>query len=88
MNCCDVLLSDKVKNMGVVVDGDIIFSGHVSKIYPKCYISSRGLHEILINSPVQLKIKLCESLMLSAIFCTSLNKADLYRLHKIQNNCI
>lgn len=87
-------LQRRVKNLGIIMDDALSFSEHVSMICKKCYGTLKYLYRVQCILPTNLKLQLCESLILPIMdYCISLygpllTNLDMYRLQKILNNCI
>lgn len=85
---------NECKNLGVWFDSDLRFTKHVNHVLKTSYNILKQLypHRNTINQ--NLKLKLCESLILSklsycdVVFGSYLLKIDKNRLQRIQNSCI
>lgn len=84
---------EKAKNLGVVVDSEIRFRDHVTRLVQKSFMSLKVLYSCrhFLNRP--LRKNLCESLVLSNfnycdfVYGYCIDKVDQYRIQKVQNMC-
>lgn len=84
----------EARNLGIVMDGGLKFEKHISEVAQQCYYRLRVLYHIRQYLSVDVRIRLCESLILS-----KLNYADtviggclLSRtkrlIQRVQNACV
>ena len=87
--CCDF-----VKTLGIVLDKELTFTRHISQLCQRAYFSLKQLlpFKYLLDSNV--KLLLCESLVLSVfnyadvVYGPCISQTDNQRLQKLQNLCI
>ena len=94
INNINIPLKNEVKNLGVIMDSSLNFEKHVTT----CIKSAITKLKILYNSKdilnKQLKIKLCDSLILSVfnyadvVYGPCITAENSYRIQKIQNCCL
>lgn len=90
----EVHLEKSVHNLGLLMDVNLNFTAHVNSVCQKCYYVLYNLYKFRDVFPNNLKLKLCESLVLPIIdYClivygSYLTNIDLQKLQKIQNNCV
>lgn len=90
----DIEFSDCVKNLGVMIDYNLRYESHVSKLLQKSYgkLKMLYLHKDYLSTKV--KLRLCDSLILSQLsYCDTLYwpallKKDQESLQKFQNACL
>ena len=92
----DQLLAPKssCRNLGLWIDVDLRFTTHVSKIIHKAYCTLRSLymHKDILSK--ELKLKLCNSLILShlayssIVYWPAILNRDKESLQRVQNSCI
>jgi hypothetical protein len=94
INDNDIETVSQAKDLGVIIDNDLSMSSHVSSICKRCYFALKSIYPLQYALTVQLKIKICDTLILSLInYClifygSFLTKNEFYRLQKIQNLCL
>lgn len=82
------------KNLGLWLDSNLRFHKHVNSLCQSSYNILRQLYQSRDIMSPKLKLKLCETLILSKLsYCDiiygfALIQDDVKRLQKIQNNCI
>jgi hypothetical protein len=90
---CSVELVDEARNLGVLMDGNLKFENHVKEIIKNCYYRLKVLYRIREYLNVDLRIFLCESLILSKLnyASTVIGGCLLSRtkklLQRVQNAC-
>lgn len=94
INGVNLIPSDYCKNLGIFFDTNLGFSKHVSHLIQKSYSKLRSLYFHKDSLSSEVKLKLCDTLILSNIaYCDTvywpaiLNK-DKESLQKVQNSCI
>lgn len=89
-----VEIVDEVKNLGLVMDNTFRYRKHISNCIRKGYASLRLLYPHRSYLSQKLKIKLCESLVLSKvmyccqIFYPCLDQETLNKIQVLQNSCL
>lgn len=84
---------DSVKNLGLLSDTNLRFTQHVSNCIQKTYLRLRLLYANKSSLNLNLKKKLCESLVLSIfyycyiVYYPCLDMATKKRIQKVQNTC-
>lgn len=84
---------DSAKNLGLVVDNDFRFGGHVKKMLQKSFMSLKLIYSNRHLLNFKLKKDLCESLVLSNfnycdfIYGPCLDLVRVNRIQKVQNSC-
>lgn len=82
------------KNLGLWLDEELRFTKHVNYLSQCCYLTLKQLYPHRDIMPSDLKLKLCNSLILSklsygdSIYGPALLKVDSDRLQRIQNSCV
>jgi len=82
------------RNLGVIFDSSLRFKSHISSITQKSFCVLRSLYSARDVLPRQLKIILCDSLILSKVnYCDvvygpCLDAVDRRRIQRIQNSCL
>lgn len=92
----DVFLevSGSCRNLGVFFDSDLRYKSHVAMLLKRCYSKLRVLYQFKDILTSDVKLKLCESLILSQIsYCDTvywpaLLQQDKNTLQKLQNACL
>lgn len=86
-------ISTSKKNLGVIVDSELKFSGHISMCLQKSYSSMKLLYANRGFLSQKVKVLLCEHLVLSffnycdTVYGPCLDAFDSYRVQKVQNYC-
>lgn len=86
--------SDSARNLGVIWDCQLRFDKHVSCLIQKGYGKLRILYLHKDYLPTDVKLRLCDALILSAlsyadvVFWPALLERDRESLQKLQNSCI
>lgn len=86
--------SDSARNLGVIMDCQLRFDKHVSYLLQKGYGKLKILYLHKDYLPRDIKLKLCDTLILSAlsyadiVFWPALFERDKESLQKLQNNCL
>lgn len=85
--------SDKVKNLGVVMDCSLSWKYYVSQICQKVQYSLHHLYKFRFNTPQNTRVRLVQSLILPLFdYCdfllTSADAECIFRLQVAQNNAI
>lgn len=94
LNGVNIDLSLEAKNLGLILNNDFRYKKHVSSCVQKAYANLRILYPHRSYLNVDIKIKLCEALVLSQFyFCAPiysfcLDSIDSYRIQKVQNSCL
>lgn len=89
-----IVFSETAKNLGVIMDDKLNFKSHVSHICRSAYVTLKGLYHIKDYVTTELKIKLCDSLVLSklnycdAVYGPGLTAECSNRIQKVQNSCV
>lgn len=89
-----VQLSDSVKNLGVVMDNSFRYISHVGNCLKRAYGILKMLYPHRRYLPEGVKLRLCESLILSQFnYCSQLysiclDQATIYKIQKLQNSCL
>lgn len=84
---------DSAKNLGLIIDTDLRFKEHVKKLMQKSFYSLKLLYSNRHILNFKLRIKLCDSLVLSHfnycdfIYGPCLDVTDKNRIQKVQNTC-
>lgn len=85
---------DRVRSLGVVLESDLGFLGHVNSLLQRAYSTLKLIYGHRQLLPVKTKILLCESLVLSVFnyadvlydsFITAVYKR---KIQKLQNSCL
>lgn len=90
----EIHIVEEVKNLGVVIDSDLRFKTHISKLMQKSYATIKLIYGNRHYLSRGTKIMLCESLVLSLLnFADSLYGPHLtsvfkHKIQKIQNSCL
>lgn len=90
----EIYIVEEAKNLGVVIDSDLRFKTHISKLMQKSYATIKLIYGNRHYLTRQTKIMLCESLVLSLLnFADSLYGPNLtsllkHKIQKIQNSCL
>lgn len=85
---------ESVRNLGVVMDNDLRFRGHVNTLLGRAYMSLKMLYPHRRSLPRDIKIMLCDSIVLShfnycdTVYGPCLDNADVRRIQKAQNSCL
>lgn len=89
-----LVVRDSVKTLGVVLDGGLAFSEHVTHSIQRAVGRLRGLYRYRSLLPESVKLQLMQSLVLSVFYyCypaygNSISKEDSQRIQRIQNTAI
>nr|CAI5817049.1 unnamed protein product [Callosobruchus analis] len=89
-----ICVTTEAKNLGLQIDENLRFTHHVNYLCQISYGSLRQLYPSRHLLPVNIKLKLCESLILSRVsYCDSvygpaLKIVDANRVQRIQNSCL
>lgn len=87
-------VSEECKNLGVYIDDNLRFSSHVNNIVRKSYAKLKLLYIHKDYLSTEVKLKLCDSLILSyisycdTVYWPALLNIDKQTLQKIQNACV
>lgn len=93
LNNTPLAFSNLSKNLGLLIDEDLRFSNHVSKLIQQAYMRLKLLFASRHILNVALKKKLCESLILpifsycNIVYFPCLDSINKNRIQKIQNTC-
>ncbi|KAL0849594.1 hypothetical protein ABMA28_013853 [Loxostege sticticalis] len=85
---------DKVRNLGLVFDSQLRFDSHVSECVRRCFYRLKLLYKIRPYLSEMLRIRLCESLVLSRLnYCDTvygpcLRGYSVKLVQRVQNACI
>ena len=82
--------SDKVRNLGVIMDENLTFKNHIDSIVSKCSWTLRQISQMRRNLDVKTTALLCNSLVFSRfLYCSSVigsaSQQVLNRLQRLQN---
>lgn len=83
----------QVRNLGIVMDENLKFEGHILEIVRNCFYRLKVLYRVRNYIDVETRIKLCESLVLSklnygdTVFGGCLLERTKRMLQRIQNAC-
>lgn len=87
-------INDNVKNLGVSFDGALRFDRHVSQCVRRAYVRLKFLYSYRHELSTNLKILLCDSLVLSifshgdVVYGNCLTAIQKKRIQKVQNSCL
>lgn len=88
-----IKVSDSLKNLGLFLDECLSFDKHICHLNRMCYATLKGIYRIKNMVSSELKLHICESLIMSKIqyclpvFGPALTKYNLQKLQIIQNTC-
>lgn len=94
LNGTKLTFTDSCRNLGVQFDTDLRFLGHVNNLLQKCYFKLKLLYAHRDVLSTDIKLRLCDSLILSLIsYCDvvywpALRQQDRHSLQKLQNACV
>ncbi len=84
---------NKCKNLGVTFDSTLSWAPHINGLVSKSYFKLRNLNKHIHNLSTHVKLKLCNSLILSNfdycdILFTNLSTNLKQKVQKVQNSCL
>lgn len=87
-------LVEEAKNLGLIMDNTFRYRKHIDKCLKSAYANLRMLYPHRSYLPVNVKLQLSQSLVLSQfnycsqIFFPCLDSDTLYKIQKVQNTCL
>jgi hypothetical protein len=90
----NLMVSDSVKTLGVVLDSGLAFSDHITHVSQVALGRLRGLYRYRNILPEAAKLQLAQSLVLSVLcYCfpaygNSITREEMSRLQKLQNSAL
>ncbi|CAH0555180.1 unnamed protein product [Brassicogethes aeneus] len=90
----DLKCSREAKNLGIIMDTNLRYEGHISKCIKKAYSSLKMLYPHRHILSQTLKLKLTDSLVLShfnycdVVYGPCLDKVNINRIEKVQKSCL
>ena len=94
VNDVPITLSNVSKNLGLWLDTELRFEKHISECIKKCIFKLKVLYSSRTILDLNLKLKLCESLILSVfnhcdvVYGPCLTASTSQKIQKIQNYCL
>ena len=90
---CDIVLSDSVRNLGVIIDNRLSFDKHVTSVCQSCYYHMKAFRHIRHSLSFETSSTIARSIVLSRLdFCNSVlygtSKKNLKKLQNIQNSLV
>nr|CAI5820014.1 unnamed protein product [Callosobruchus analis] len=90
----DIPIVEQAASLGITLDSDLRFDQHVTKLLQKSYATLRTVYANRHFLTKQLKIVLCESLVLSllnyadVVYSSYLTAALKQKIQKVENSCL
>jgi len=90
----DLPICERAKNLGVIIDSDLRFKSYISSLLQKSYSTLKLLYSNRHILNKDLKITLCDSLILSnfnycdVLYNSCLDQQDCKRIQMVQNACL
>lgn len=87
-------VSDKVKNLGLILDNTFRYKHQITKYISRAYLQLKKLYPYRHTLNIDVKTKLCEVFVLShftycsTVYHSALDRDTEYRIQKVQNSCL
>ncbi len=84
---------DRCKNLGVIFDSHFNWESHINKLVSHSYLKLKSIYRFKHLLSPQLKLNLCDSLVLSSfnycdILFSNIGKAHQAKIQQVQNSCL
>lgn len=94
INNTNIPVVNNIRNLGIILDNSFRYRYHVSNCLKKAYYKLKLLFPHRSHLPKNIKVLLCETLVLSnfnfccQVYAPSLDKEYQNKIQKVQNSCI